>query len=348
MSNIVNGSWYHVFYDHYIHHCFFLHTEACCCAATVLAVIVTLLSFGLVSAILVLYPMLQHSISQPALAGDTIQLNLPVDSYWIESIDIQLLATSQQCSADIVSAYCEDLSAKLTANITTNTTLDYIYLNKGSSISFTPGDEEGAYPYFVWVFEDYHVAERAAEFEFYNMACTDPPKHSYCVKISDSTDQTSLKLNHSSYYFLRCEGDHSCSKLKNWTFHKCNYDIEQAKEIALSESKLELGSAEYYRIDLDPQQFHRLLKTKQSEICVVASLSSGDCGNCSVNVSNYITLRQSHGRMALLIFPFTIGMLVSSASVGIFICHLAKVHKRRKCAKYRESETYCNSNSSQI
>ena len=327
--------------------CFLLHAAGacCCCTGTWLAIKVVLLSFGLVSAIVIFYPTAQHSSSRPALAGDTILLNLPVDSYWIQSIDIQLLAASQQCSVDIVSAYCEDLSAELTANITTNTMLDYVYMNEGSSISFTPGDQEGSYPYLVWVFEDFHVAERAATYEFYNLACADPPKYSYCVKIFNSTHQTSLKLNRSSYHFLRCEGDRGCSNLKNWTFHKHSYDIGQAKEVALTQSTLELGSADYYRIDLHPQKFSRLLKTKQNEMCVVASLPIGACGNFSTTINNYITLIQSQGRLDLLIFPSSLGIVVASASIGIALCHLAVVRKRRKLTKDKVSETYYNTNS---
>ena len=267
--------------------------------------------------------------NQEILSNDVILYHLPIDSYWLDSLDLQLLG-QQYCSTDAVSIECEDLPLTTPKTVTLPfVSSDSLYLTEGSFLFFTLYDTilqcQYCRPFYIWIFTNLNDAERNSENDFEDLACSKPPEGSWCLQVDENSRNASIYIEESSYYYVRCEKDSNCSAITKLTVSgKSEYNYEEAWLNKID--SVHFGSGEgKMNLKLKRHKFFPLLESLEEETCVLLKLNE----NCQSSV-NHVTA-QGFRRWDLMFYPCLILVVVCFPFfIGCLVCKFKE--KRKKSA----------------
>ena len=210
--------------------------------------------------LLLVLPVLPEFPNQVIFPRTIVQYYLPIDSYWIDTLDLQLLGQTY-CSVEAISVECDNIQFKTLADEELSlTSKDYLYFVEGSIITFSKRtDCQYCTPYYIWVFTSLTEAEKYSQDYFEHLSCANAPNGASCIKIADSSPHVDMLVTQSSYHFIRCDNDPNCSLLANINItnnRRYNYEASKSKKIDVTSFQNE----ELSQLKLKQQTFNPVLE----------------------------------------------------------------------------------------
>ena len=277
---------------------------------TTIAVLLSILAILCLSFL----PVIQQNFpSQTAVPYDVILYHFPIDTYWLDSVKLQILGPDGGCYVEVMSVQCNKVQLM---NKTTRETSDtnYLYLEKGSTMKFALDDDtdcEYCVPYYVWVFTSIIEARANAIDNFNNLACSKPPHNVWCIEVTKSNVFIAPV---SSYYFIRCDRDPNCTLLETIQINTTNYDFRSTNVSKIDRVRVKVGQGKKL-LNLKPRPFYPSF----DEICLLLKFREV-CG--MLPVVYHINVQPTR-RHDLLLYPFLLltVVLIVCASFYVFICY---------------------------
>lgn len=310
-----------------------------CSTCSRIFVVTSLTPFIITIVCLLLLPSIPTFPSQPIISTDVILYELPINSYWLDSISLELLSYGS-CSANVISVKCSDIetTAELTNDSSTFDSIDYLYFTKNTELTFSLDDEntskQCAYhtPYYVWLFTSFTEAAEHTKNDFDSLSCSDPPSNVWCVKINDCSSSINFTITKSSYYFIRCSGnDKSCTLLADIVIDLFKYNFVSTQNAQIHSVQLQSGQ------DSSDLKLHKNLLSGDGQVCLLAVVSiDEECQND--NGANHIVVRNYHRRRGLYIFPFLF-LLLTCLDITI----IALVYLKRRVTHHKKAVLNINS-----
>ena len=301
-------------------------------------VVTSLTAFIITMACLLLLPSIPTFPSQPIIPTDVILYELPIDSYWLDSISLELLSYGS-CSAKVISVKCSDIesTAEIANDSSTLNSFDYLYFTKNTELTFSLDDkytsEQCDYhaPYYVWLFTSFTEAVEHTKNDFDSLSCSDPPSNAWCIKINDCSSSINFTIVKSSYYFIRCKKDKSCSLLADIVIDLVKYNFTSTQNAQIHSVQLQSGQ------DGNDLKLHKNLLSGDGQVCILAVVSiDEECQN--EGGVNHIVVRNHHRRRALYIFPFLFLLLTCLVITIILLVYL-----KRRVARHKKAVLNINS-----
>ena len=297
-------------------------------------IISSLIAFIITMACLLLLPKIPTFPSQPIIPTDVILYELPIDSYWLDSISLELLSYGS-CSAKVISVKCSDIEFTELKNSTNKNFYDYLYFARGTELSFFLNGFNTTcklhIPYHVWLFTSLTEAVKRSNDDFDSLACSDPPSNAWCIKINDCYSSINFTITKSSYYFIRCRNDKSCTLLADIVIDLVKYNFVSTQNAQIHSVQLQSGQ------DGNDLKLHKNLLSGDGQVCVLAVVSIDEpCQN--EGGTNHIVVRNHHRRRGLYIFPFLF-LLLMCLNCFVFVV-LWYFKCKRKFAYWRKRRTY--------
>ena len=283
----------------------------------------TPLSYWLISADITAIPITGHN--------ETIIYELGDNSLWLESLDVQFVEEHHSCSVQLLTTECNDIAkSTIHSEELPLETLDYIYISEGTTVSFKQSPELSTYyyPKYIWVFSGLTEAENNFADNFESLACLKPPEGAFCLKINDTESEMSTAhiAPTSSYYFIRCFNDESCSFLSSISVvNKTVYEFEDTPII--DSQTIESHEKVNLRI-----QKHKLLP-QTDPVCILMKLS--DCNDDVYHIQSRGIKRSK----AYLIFSCILFSTLIISSFTIFFCIVRKIRNWGQHASSERSNT---------
>ena len=267
-------------------------------------------------------PQFPNFPSQPICPNDVIFYEIPIDSYWLDSISLELLSHGR-CSGEVISVKCSDIQFSELKNSTRpqyKNSYDYLYFAKGTRLSFSLSDNimcEYHTAYYVWLFTSLTAAEENSNEDFDTLACLDPPSDTWCIKITDCSSFFNFTITRSSYYFIRCSNnDDNCTLLADIVTDLVLYNFESTHSMKINSVQLQ---SEQESINLE---LHENLLSSD-EICILAVVSVDE--TCKkVDGAKHIVVKDRHRRRGLYIFPCSLLLLTFLVIIIIFMVCLKR------------------------
>ena len=297
-------------------------------------VVTSLTAFIITMACLLLLPSIPTFPSQPIIPTDVILYELPIDSYWLDSISLELLSYGS-CSAEVISVKCSDTEStiELANDSSTLGSIDYLYLTKNTELTISLDGEYTSkqcqyhIPYYVWLFTSFSEAVEHTKNDFDFLSCSDPPSNVWCVKINDCSSSINFTITKSSYYFIRCSrNDKSCTLLADIVIDLVKYNFVSTQNAQIHSVQLQSGQ------DGNDLKLHKNLLSEDGQVCIMAVVSIDEACQKEDGV-NHIVVRNYHRRRGLYIFPFfflLLTCLVITVVVLVYVKKRVTCHKKGK------------------
>lgn len=223
------------------------------------------------------FPNFPIQVIQP---NDVVLYNIPTNTYWLRGLELVLLG-SGVCTASVISLQCESVQFAVNeSSIETNVTatvLDYLYYVRESTVTFTlENDPDCSFcnPYFVWLFVSILDADTNAESNFNQLACLDPPANAYCIEV---TTVVKFTIPKSSYYFIRCERDPTCTQLERLQYNSSNYDYQLSSSFQIESVSLLNGNDGGRYMNIKDSSFNPVASQEVENLCLLMQLNDGQC-----------------------------------------------------------------------
>ena len=290
-------------------------------------VVTTLTLGGLFTAILCLsiLPTFPHFPSQVAIPSDVILYQLPVDSYWLASLTMELVG-HRKCSAEVISVKCSDIQYNNNTVTTYIEMIDYLYFVEDASVMFSLNsiakDDCNYYtPYYVWMFTSITQADINAEDNFEQLACASPPDGVECIKVTDSVP---FVVQKSSYYFIRCDHDPNCTLLGDIQVNSTSYNFESTRTVGIDSIEIHTGQEEEHSLQLKSSSFHPI--SMEDDVCVLLQLKK----SCDVVMESsvYHVTVDGRRRYDFLFYPFMIVGIILTAVIIYVIIYCIFIKKK--------------------
>lgn len=250
----------------------------------ILVLKISLFLLGLLLAIAILLvivlPKFPDLLMQPILPGDTILYTIPSNLiYWLHSINLLLGPGGSTCSGEALLIDCRNVILNNKSDIVNNSSpikQDYQYYIKDSRVTFTINstcDTNICQPLTVFLFTTERDAITHTETNFNRLACANPPQNIYCLEVRETT---STVINVTSYYFIRCRQDPTCSYLSIVQYNSTGYDYERTAAIAIDSTRFE--AAETATLKIKDKAFEPVIEQDTESLCIMSRLT-GSCTN---------------------------------------------------------------------
>ena len=275
-------------------------------------------------------PQFPNFPSQPIFPNDVILYETPIDSYWLDSISLELLSHGR-CSGEVISVKCSDIQFTELKNNTKppykEDSYDYLYYAKGTRLSFSLSDNticEYHTAYYVWLFTSLTAAEENSNEDFDTLACLNPPSDTWCIKITDCSS-FNFTITKSSYYLIRCsKNDDNCTLLADIVTDLVVYNFESIHDMKINSVQLQSGQ------ESNDLELHESLLSRD-EICILATVSVDETCKKMDGVK-HIVVKGHHRRRGLFIFPCSLLIITFLVIIIIFMVCL-----KRRVACYNKA-----------
>ena len=276
----------------------------------------------------VVLPVLPEFPNQVIFPQTVVEYYLPIDSYWIDTLDLQLLGQTQ-CSAEAVSVECDNIQFETLADEELSLTKkDYLYFVEGSIITFSKRTDvhcQYCTPYYIWVFTSQTEADKHAQDNFDHLSCVNAPNGASCIKINDSSSHVDMLVTQSSYHFIRCDKDPNCSLLANINItnnRRYNYEGSKSKKIDVASFQ----KGELSQLKLKQQTFNPVLESFEDDVCILLKLEE----NCSVQDEDYYITVKGNRSVDLIFYPFIMILLLICLPTFIAVCIVCIIRRKRR------------------
>ena len=284
---------------------------------------ILLISLSLIP-ISLLVPKINSIPPQAILVDNTINHQLSSNSFWLKSLDIELVG-EDRCMAEVLSVNCDEIIDNRIDIEETQFVSDYIYLTKGATMTFEQKLFDNAsqyYPKYIWVFDNLNNAEANLANNFERLACLEPPEGVFCLRIDNQNGTSTFTVPDTSYYFVRCFHDHDCNFLSNMTIANNTVHDYDATLVNRIDSKQIISGNGNANLKIQRNIFRQ---QSTNSICVLVKLSDCDSSVYHVFLSGIRTT-------TFLIYSCLFCTLVLIILIICFVAWLL-------CLRYARSQT---------
>ena len=191
------------------------------------------------------------------------------------------------CTGQAVLVDCSNVALKNESTITTNRSpinQDYQYYIQNSTVTFTIDPNctsRICRPLRVYLFVSEADATENENLNFNRIACASPPENIYCVEVMPDMS-AALNISVSSYYFIRCEDDPSCSYMNKIEYNSTGYDYEATNAVAIDTTTLRMGAVSTLTIR---NRFDPVIDQDRDSFCTMMRLTGTCTGIYFVTIS---------------------------------------------------------------